>query len=62
MSRGPRLDAPGALHLVMFRGVVRQGIFRTGADREDFLQRLATVAQRTGLRPFAWALLRSVPL
>ena len=62
MLRGPRLDAPGALHHVMLRGVDRQGIFRTEADREDFLQRLATGAQRTELRPFAWALLRSVPL
>lgn len=57
MPRGPRLDAPGAVHHVMIRGLDRQVIFRTEKDREDFLQRLATVTQRTGLRIFAWALL-----
>ncbi len=55
--RGPRLDAPGALHHVMIRGVDRQGIFRTEEDHEDFLQRLAPISQCTGLRPFAWVLL-----
>ncbi len=57
MPRGPRLDAPGALHHVMIRGLDRQVIFRTEEDREDFLRRVATVTQRAGLRTFAWALL-----
>jgi hypothetical protein len=41
MPRQPRLDAPGALHHIMGRGIERTGIFRTDQDREDFLNRLA---------------------
>jgi len=31
MPRGPRLDAPGVLHYVMARGIMRQAIFRNDA-------------------------------
>lgn len=57
MPRGPRLDAPGALHHVMVRGLERQTIFRTEQDRVDFVERLAKVCERTGLAVLAWALL-----
>jgi len=57
MPRGPRLDAPDALHHVMGRGLDRQTIFRTEQDREDFAQRLSKVCERTGLVVLAWALL-----
>ena len=33
MAREPRLDAPGALHHVMGRGIERAPIFRTDRDR-----------------------------
>ena len=41
MPRHPRLDAPGALHHVMGRGIKRTNIFRIDRDRDDFLNRLA---------------------
>ena len=41
MSRQPRLDAPGALHHVMVRGIEGMDIFRTDQDLTDFLARLA---------------------
>jgi len=37
MPRGPRLDIPGALHHVMVRGIDRQNIFLSDADRNDLL-------------------------
>jgi len=57
MPRGPRLDAPGALHHVMVRGIEGRPIFRDDRDRDDFTQRLATLAPATGLTIYAWALL-----
>jgi putative transposase len=57
MPRGPRLDAPGVLHHVMVRGIERRDIFRTDADREDFVARLAALVEATGLTVYAWALL-----
>ncbi len=57
MPRGPRLDAPGTLHHVMVRGIEGTRIFRTDGDREDFVKRLATVVDATGVEVLAWALL-----
>ena len=45
MPRQARLDAPGALHHVMARGIERVRIFRTETDQEDFLARLAALCQ-----------------
>ena len=57
MPRGPRLDAPGALHPVMVRGVERRVIFRDGRDRADCVQRVAALSAGGGWRVLAWALL-----
>jgi len=57
MPRGPRLDAPGALHHVMVRGIERTAIFRDDADRADFIVRLAALAKDGALSVYAWALL-----
>ena len=57
MPRGPRLDAPGALHHVMVRGLERRRIFEMTADRRDFLQRLAAVVTATRLTILAWVFL-----
>lgn len=35
MPRGPRLDAPGAVHHVMVRGIERREIFRSDRDRAE---------------------------
>jgi len=57
MPRQPRLDAPGALHHVMVRGLERQRIFRDDADRTDFVARLAALAEQGAFTVCAWALL-----
>ena len=45
MPRQPRLDAPGALHHVMGRGIDGIKIFSNKKDREDFLERLADLCK-----------------
>jgi len=42
MPRRPRLDAPGALHHVMDRGIDGIKIFSNRKDLEDFLEHLAS--------------------
>jgi len=57
MPRQPRLDAPGALHHIMGRGVERTNIFRTDQDREDFLNRLSYLCLGGNLKVYAFSLL-----
>ena len=57
MPRAARLDAPGALHHVMVRGIEGGLLFCEEKDRADFVARLAQVVKRTGLTVLAWALL-----
>jgi putative transposase len=57
MPRGPRLDAPGALHHVIARGIERGAIFRNDGDRSDFLERLAVLLRCCDARLYAWALI-----
>ena len=40
MPRKSRIDAPGALHHIIGRGIERCKIFRDKADRNNFLDRL----------------------
>src|SRR4030066_2161967 len=57
MARQPRLDAPGALHHIIGRGIERTKIFRTVQDREDFLIRLADLCLDGGLIVYSWSLI-----
>ena len=57
MPRHARLDAPGALHHVMGRGIEGTPIFRSDEDREDFLMRLGALCEAEALSVHAWALL-----
>lgn len=57
MPRQPRLDAPGALHHIIGRGIDRTRIFRTDQDREDFLDRLSDLCMNGDLTVYAWALM-----
>ena len=56
MPRQARIDAPGALHHVIVRGIERRKIFKDNIDRRDFLTRLGKVLSETNTRCFAWAL------
>ncbi|MEW6186396.1 MAG: transposase [Thermodesulfobacteriota bacterium] len=57
MPRQARIDAPGALHHIITRGIERGKIFRDDKDREEFLTRLGQVVQQTKTKCYAWALI-----
>ncbi len=57
MPRQSRLDAPGALHHVMIRGIDRTAIFRNDEDRESFLDRLGGILMASSTPCYAWSLL-----
>jgi putative transposase len=57
MPRKSRIDAAGALHHIMARGIEGARIFRSDVDRGDFLNRLGGLAAETETRCLAWALL-----
>ena len=57
MPRKARIDAPGALHHIICRGIARQKIFYTDADRINFVKRLGKILEETDTRCYAWALL-----
>jgi putative transposase len=57
MPRQARIDAPGALHHVIIRGIERKRIFEEDEDREDFLERLRGLLQEKSTPCYAWALM-----
>ncbi len=57
MPRVARLDAPGVVHHVIFRGIERKKIFRTSADKEWFIQRLGQFLVASNTSCYAWALM-----
>ncbi len=57
MPRGPRIDAPGAVHHVMIRGIERRRIFHDTEDYEDFLARLARLIPALRFLIFTWVLM-----
>ena len=57
MPRKARIDAPGALHHIIVRGIERGIIFEDDWDRNRFLDRLGGIVEETGTRCLAWALI-----
>ena len=57
MPRGPRLDAEGVLQHVIARGIEKRDLFRSNADREDFVARLEKLAPETETAIYAWTLM-----
>jgi REP element-mobilizing transposase RayT len=57
MPRKARIDAPGALHHVIVRGIERGKIFRSDYDRRNFLNRLGKLIPETQTDCFAWVLI-----
>ena len=57
MPRKARIDAPGALHHIIGRGIARQIIFSETTDYDLFLERLGMLLKDTGTGCFAWALI-----
>jgi REP element-mobilizing transposase RayT len=57
MPRKARIDAPGALHHIIVRGIEKRQIFRDDRDRDEFLRRLADILTDTDTPCYAWALM-----
>ncbi len=57
MPRQARIDAPGALHHIICRGIERRKIFKDNIDRKRFLERLGSVLQKTSTPCYGWALI-----
>lgn len=57
MPRQARIDAPGALHHIICRGIERRKIFRAKKDYGDFVARLAAIVSETKTTCYAWALI-----
>ena len=57
MPRQARIDAPGALHHIICRGIESSRIFCDDADRDNFVKRLADSFKETSTQCYAWALI-----
>ena len=57
MPRQSRIDAPGAFHHVIIRGIERTAIFRDDKDRDSFLDRFGGILLETSTPCYAWSLL-----
>ncbi len=57
MPRQARIDAPGALHHVIVRGIERGEIFRDDQDRDRFVDRMGSILSKTSTSCYGWVLL-----
>lgn len=57
MPRKARIDAPGALHHIILRGIERRRIFNDEQDYRNYLDRLGGVIIETSTPCYAWALM-----
>ena len=59
MPRKARIDAPGALHHIICRGIERRNIFIDDTDKNNFVARLGRVISETQTPCYAWALIEN---
>jgi putative transposase len=59
MPRHARLDAPGAPHHIMLRGINKGDLFLDDLDRKKFLNRLGHVIEATPCTVYAFALMNN---
>ena len=57
MPRRARIDAPGALHHIIVRGIDRTAIFRDDTDCENFFARLSRLLIESSTPCLAWVLM-----
>ncbi|MBN1472764.1 MAG: transposase [Syntrophaceae bacterium] len=57
MPRKSRIDASGALHHIIVRGIERRKIFLDNADRNNFIDRVGGIVAETNTTCYAWALI-----
>ena len=59
MPRQARIDAPGALHHIIVRGINRKAVFMDDRDRQSFLERLSDLLMGSQTPCYAWSLMRN---
>jgi putative transposase len=57
MPRQARIDAPGALHHIIVRGIDRTAVFVDDIDRNNFIKRLSRHLSESQTACYAWALM-----
>jgi putative transposase len=57
MPRGPRLDVPGTLHHVIFRGIEGNRIVSDDQDRNWLVDKMARLSYTSQTSIFAWAIM-----
>ena len=57
MPRQARIDAPGALHHIIVRGIERKKIFHDDKDRNAFLDRIGGILKETSTSCYGWSLI-----
>jgi REP element-mobilizing transposase RayT len=57
MPRKARIDAVGALHHIICRGIEGQRVFRDNNDRNNFIKRLGKLLEESSTPCYAWALI-----
>jgi len=57
MARKSRIDAPGALHHIIVRGIERRSIFIDTQDYQNFLERLGNILTDSSTACYAWVLM-----
>jgi hypothetical protein len=55
MPRKLRIDAPGALHHIIARGIDRNNIFKDDKDRDNFLEGPCKILAEIQTSRFSWA-------
>lgn len=57
MPRKARIDAPGALHHIMVRGIEKRDVFYDDRDRNIFIKKLGNIVSDSKTYCLAWALM-----
>ena len=57
LPRQARLDAPGAFHHVIVRGIEKRQIVDNDIDRKGFVDRMGSLALETDTAIYAWTLM-----
>ena len=57
MLRKARIDALGALHHIIIRGIERRRMFSGDQEQDNFNNRLADIVTETKTNCFSWALI-----
>jgi putative transposase len=57
MPRKARIDAPGALHHIIIRGIERKAIVKDRADCANFIERLGRIISESRTGCYAWVLM-----